>query len=97
MVKKDGEGNFLFQSPMEVVVAPNSDIVVSDSGHCLKIFTPSFVLKATYRSPFAKSELWGMCVDRTGRIFVADWNHGVHVLSNTTEARFEGIGVTLRL
>ncbi|XP_076468365.1 uncharacterized protein LOC143299117 [Babylonia areolata] len=91
VLKRNTDGQFLFLAPMDVAVAANGDIIVSDANRFIKIFSPEFVLKKTYQSPLPKSEFWGVCTDPGGSVYIADWKHGIHVLSNSTEAKFEGL------
>ncbi|KAL8561497.1 hypothetical protein ACOMHN_011179 [Nucella lapillus] len=91
VLKKNSAGDYLFLSPMDVAVAANGDLIVSDANRFIKIFSPEFVLKKTYQSPLPRSEFWGVCTDPGGSVYIADWKHGIHVLSNTTEAKFEGL------
>ena len=91
VMKKDSDGKFLFLSPMDIAVAGNGDIMVSDAGQFIKIFSSNFTLQKTYQSRLPKSEFWGVCTDPGGSVYVADWKYGIHVLSNTSDAKFEGL------
>ncbi|PVD30720.1 hypothetical protein C0Q70_09995 [Pomacea canaliculata] len=90
VLKKDAVGNFHFISPLHIAVTPSGNVIVSDAGRFVKIFSSDFQLKGCYSSSFCDSELWGVC--STGveeNIYVADWKHGVHVLSSN--GNFKGI------
>ena len=91
VMKKDSDGKFLFLSPMDIAVAGNGDIMVSDAGQFIKIFSSNFTLQKTYQSQLPKSEFWGVCTDPGGSVYVADWKYGIHVLSNTSDAKYEGL------
>ena len=75
VMKKDSDGKFLFLSPMDIAVAGNGDIMVSDAGQFIKIFSSNFTLQKTYQSQLPKSEFWGVCTDPGGSVYAVSYTH----------------------
>ena len=88
ILKRDGDGNFIFESPRFVAVSENGVVVVSDNARSVKIFDAHFKQTQFYVSPFPGSEFWDVFCGTDETIYVADWNHGIHAIS--PDGRFLG-------
>ncbi|XP_067650044.1 tripartite motif-containing protein 2-like [Haliotis asinina] len=85
IIKYSWDGKFLFEAPRFITINQNDYIFISDGGKFLKVFDTNFQLKWTYKSPFARPEFWDIFTADVGVLYVADWNHGIHIVSEQGE------------
>ncbi|XP_041365914.1 tripartite motif-containing protein 2-like [Gigantopelta aegis] len=81
ILKRDADGNFIFEAPRFVAISEHGVVVVSDNARTVKIFDAHFKQSHCYQSPFPGSEFWDVLCGTDETIYVADWNHGIHAVS----------------